>query len=143
MLDSTHIHIDDKTHKIVEVQEMDGVRHTHRVHTSCGLTIDVDHGGVKHLAAAAEYRQLATNAKTHGDLPNHLEYLKHAQRHEAEAKRHQDEQRDANGRWRKHLHKAADCAHCAGHEAGTHERFVREQGFNTPVKPIPGRDQGA
>lgn len=41
MLDKSHARIDGEVHKITRVVEVDGARHTHRVHLGCGLTVDV------------------------------------------------------------------------------------------------------
>jgi hypothetical protein len=128
----THIHIDGKVHKIVEVAEHDGARHTHRVHTGCGMTIDVDHEGTKHKAAAEELLALAADAKARREQGLHADYTARAKTSEETAKRHVDDVADQKGRWRTHKKAAATCETCVAVEAGS-ERFVPEAGFNPPV----------
>ncbi len=132
----THIHIDDKVHKIVEVTEHDGARHTHRVHTGCGLTIDVDYQGTKHKAAAAELHTQAAEAKLRKDLGLVREHTERAKTATAHGKRHEDDIADEKGRWRTYDGPSATCEACVAVEAGG-ERFLPEEAFNPPVTSKP------
>jgi hypothetical protein len=130
----THIHIDGKVHKIVEIAAQDGARHTHRVHLACGLTVDVDHEGAKHAAVALEHRAAQADAAARKDHGHVKAYREHAEYAEAAAQKHRDDVSDPKGRWRTHTTAAATCAECARVEAGG-ERSDFEPGFNPPVKP--------
>lgn len=109
----THVMIDGAMHTVARVDKHEtGPHHTHRVHTGCGLTIDVDVGGERARARSLE---------RHGHVmaePDPAVRAAHAPYHlkAADEAASKAEPLDG-GRWHVDAH-ARDCAACVAHERG-------------------------
>lgn len=125
----THVTVDGWRHKIAKIDtHADGPAHTHRVHLGCGMTIDVDIGGVK---KAARWRERAEQVLNEGHKHLHKEHLARATQEEANGHtwRH--------SRWGHHGNeKMADCPDCVAHENGA-PAIVHDLG-HTVAKTVPG-----
>lgn len=110
----SHVKIDGASHTITKIEEhADGPQHTHRAHLACGMTMDVDIGGVRKHARHTQ------RSKEH-DMPEwqvkHVEIAEQALT-EGETWDHE--------RWLRGA--TPDCAHCAAFEAGTKQPVTHEQ----------------
>lgn len=119
----THAKIDKAVHLVTKIDEHgEGPGHTHRVHLACGITVDVDIGGVRaHRLAmrraeehesdewARRHRAYAAGALAAGDAWDHK-------------------------RWTDHDAKAT-CEHCEAVETGAAEAVTHERA-HTPPKTV-------
>jgi ribosomal protein L37AE/L43A len=109
----THVMIDGAMHTVARVDEHEtGPHHTHRVHTGCGLTIDVDVGGVR-----ARARSLERHSHVMAE-PDPAVRAAHAPHHlKAAAEAASKAEPLDGGRWHVGAN-ARDCAACIAHERG-------------------------
>lgn len=123
----THATVDGKKHKIAKIEEhLDGPAHTHRVHLGCGMTIDVDIGGVKKAKIWADRAEEVLAQGHHRIHKENMEHHKNALKN-GHTWKHE--------RWH-HLgdEKAADCEACAAHENGA-DPVVHDPAHN-PAKTV-------
>ncbi len=115
----SHVVLDGALHKIALVEQHEnGPGHTHRVHLGCGMTIDVDLGGVRAHARALE-RLGHVQTEPDWNLKNiHIEH--HTNAATAALKNGETWQHD---RWKTGV-KAQGCTACEAHEAGAPPNIV-------------------
>jgi hypothetical protein len=129
----THVEIDGLIHFVASVEAHDaGPRHTHRVHLGCGLTVDTDLYGERHLEAAGAHWAHARVSARKGLHAEQAVADAHAGVAERAATQHADDHAAVGSRWRRHEKPAADCPACMAAEAGG-QPTVADAGHGTPI----------
>lgn len=115
----THVDLDGAVHKIALVEEhADGPGHTHRVHLGCGMTIDVDVGGIRANARSLERLAHVQNERDQGLKAMHVEL--HTT---AAASALANGETWTASRWKVDA-KANGCLDCTAHETGAAAKIM-------------------